>query len=1061
MRGLGLAFAGVLAALWTARAEATFYYVSKTGSNSNTGTTAGTAFLTITKAMSVAVGGDIVYVGSGTYSETLTSVRAGTGTTGRIRIIGDVDGTFTGSAAGTVTVTSASTNVISLTHDYIEFEWMTIDGGSTSGVNVAVTSGVECALRNCVLTNAVTNGAAVSAGKLTLDSCTIVANVANQPGRGVYSSSSGQLNVVASTISGCGTAGVYIFGTGACVIDRNTLTQNGSYGVVSSNTATIQVSNNIITGSSTSSGSGVYCLAGTLTIANNTIYNLNFGINNALAGTVTARNNILDRLTTGIYYANFGGSLTNSNNLYYLCGTNLSGVASGGGDVTSDPRLVNPPSDCRLQAGSPAINAGVTVAGITAVDRAWVPRPQGASWDMGAYEVPSATGTMPYAATFESGTAGSEWASSAVVTSATQTKFTGPFGNATQGVRLNTTAGVTYTVTFDAYMMASWDGSGTGSAPDYFVVRADGAALGRWTHMMAANTNTNFSWPDIPEIFTGNYYSGNAGWPDALYRRVSLDFTATGSQTYLTWTGENLQGWSDEGWGIDNVMVTTAANSGINRPRFNEVGRFLGFDQVTSANTQGLAAGDFRATGKVGLLQAVTSATVVDLGQAGGFGAVALGVGATGQTALLDANNDGYLDIAMADSSLTNGARFVTGSASAFTTAGTMLSAAGTVSGTKALAAMDVNGDGICDLVMFGSSGNIAMLGALSAGSPAVLSYALSTATFPNTVSDRTSGGFVATGDINNDGYPDVFYNAYGGIFFVSNGDGTYSRATLGISPGLTATDRNGAVLVDLDNDGILELVCGNRSGSLTVWKRTSTTGNFSNATSTFGLSSITNVCGISAGDFNNSGSQSLILTRTTGNVQLWKNSGYPSYTFTKDDLQGVSTECSGGDVMFADYNMDGNLDVALTYEAGSRMSRLYRNNGAYVPSGGVPPANSSYLFVRVLGKGASGINKAGIGARVELWDAAGTTLLQRRDIGSARGLGGQDMLWAHFGGVDAATTYTLKVFGGARAYSVQVVPGTVSTTIGSTVIPQMFTFDESTIATIRVTRWREVTSDQ
>jgi hypothetical protein len=226
-------------------------------------------------------------------------------------------------------------------------------------------------------------------------------------------------------------------------------------------------------------------------------------------------------------------------------------------------------------------------------------------------------------------------------------------------------------------------------------------------------------------------------------------------------------------------------------------------------------------------------------------------------------------------------------------------------------------------------------------------------------------------------------------------------------------------------------------------------------------LSGITNVCGVAAGDFDNSGSQSLVLTTTTGSVQLWKNSGYPSYTFTKDLLQGLSTECTGGDVMFVDYNMDGNLDVAMSYETGSRFSRLYRNNGAYVAIGGTPAANSSYLFVRVLGKGSGGINRAGIGSRVELWDATGTTLLQRRDIGSARGLAGQDMLWAHFGGLDGATTYKVKVFSGARAYSAQVVPGSVSTTIGSTVIPQMYTLDESTMPTIKVTRWREVTSDQ
>ena len=60
--------------------------------------------------------------------------------------------------------------------------------------------------------------------------------------------------------------------------------------------------------------------------------------------------------------------------------------------------MTNPPTDCSLAAGSVAIGAGQTALhsayatfssryGIgIAVDRAEVARPQGAVWDIGAYE---------------------------------------------------------------------------------------------------------------------------------------------------------------------------------------------------------------------------------------------------------------------------------------------------------------------------------------------------------------------------------------------------------------------------------------------------------------------------------------------------------------------------------------------------------------------------------------------------------------------------------------------------------------------------------------------------
>jgi Calx-beta domain/Right handed beta helix region len=68
----------------------------------------------------------------------------------------------------------------------------------------------------------------------------------------------------------------------------------------------------------------------------------------------------------------------------------LSGTAHGAGDVTAGPLLVNPstlevPADKMPTASSPALNSGVA-AGVT-LDYDFCPRPEGDTFDIGAYEL--------------------------------------------------------------------------------------------------------------------------------------------------------------------------------------------------------------------------------------------------------------------------------------------------------------------------------------------------------------------------------------------------------------------------------------------------------------------------------------------------------------------------------------------------------------------------------------------------------------------------------------------------------------------------------------------------
>ena len=79
--------------------------------------------------------------------------------------------------------------------------------------------------------------------------------------------------------------------------------------------------------------------------------------------------------------------------------------------------------------------------------------------------------------------------------------------------------------------------------------------------------------------------------------------------------------------------------------------------------------------------------------------------------------------------------------------------------------------------------------------------------------------------------------------------------------------------------------------------------------------------------------------------------------------------------------------------------------------------------------------------------------------MGGARGLGGTEPLWLHFGGVDPNTSYKLKVYFLSRTidnpYTISVTPGTASTTIGGRTISQMITVTEP--SKLKVIQWAEI----
>ena len=121
------------------------------------------------------------------------------------------------------------------------------------------------------------------------------------------------------------------------------------------------------------------------------------------------------------------------------------------------------------------------------------------------------------------------------------------------------------TVSFSLFLFDTWDGNGA-NGPDYFLFDANGSPLVRTTFR-------NFSgfgqcYPvlickaDVNNPgFTGAAEVASLGAPATAVYLFSFIFNHSASSAIFDWSGQNLLSQADEGWSIDNVVVTTNATT--------------------------------------------------------------------------------------------------------------------------------------------------------------------------------------------------------------------------------------------------------------------------------------------------------------------------------------------------------------------------------------------------------------------------------------------------------------------------------------------------------------------
>ena len=264
----------------------------------------------------------------------------------------------------------------------------------------------------------------------------------------------------------------------------------------------------------------------------------------------------------------------------------------------------------------------------------------------------------------------------------------------------------------------------------------------------------------------------------------------------------------------------------------------------------------------------------------------------------------------------------------------------------------------------------------------------------------------VVWGDYNNDGASDIYIanDSTENLFYRNNGDGTFEEIGFMVGVALSedgaAENGMGTAFGDWNNDGWFDLTVTNYAQQTNTLYHNDTDGFFTDATATTKTAQVTYpYLGWATAfvDYDNDGYQDLFVANGHLHENLAELGQEGTYgqrnLFFRNNRDGTFTESSGTlgagmkleDVSrgatFADYDLDGDIDVVVTNA--NTPPRLLRNDGGN---------RKNWLQIRLIGR--SGSTDA-IGTRVEITTGG---LTQTREVRSGDGYLSQQDLTLHFG---------------------------------------------------------------
>jgi enediyne biosynthesis protein E4 len=232
----------------------------------------------------------------------------------------------------------------------------------------------------------------------------------------------------------------------------------------------------------------------------------------------------------------------------------------------------------------------------------------------------------------------------------------------------------------------------------------------------------------------------------------------------------------------------------------------------------------------------------------------------------------------------------------------------------------------------------------------------------------------VTIGDFNNDGYPDIYLSNYGSnVLFKNNGNGTFTDVAkrAGVAGGKDCSI--GAVWLDYDNDGLLDLYVGNYlyfdpeykyfyapdgfpgpmayDAQPDILYHNKGNGVFEDVTKSMGINDTDGrAMGVGAADYDDDGFVDIYVANDHTLNYLWHNDAGKGFT-DRGTMSGTAFS-QGGEatvsmsVDFADFNGDSLLDMFVSDDS---YCSLYENmgNGLFSEKGvasGISTASAQFV---------------------------------------------------------------------------------------------------------------------
>ncbi len=186
--------------------------------------------------------------------------------------------------------------------------------------------------------------------------------------------------------------------------------------------------------------------------------------------------------------------------------------------------------------------------------------------------------------------------------------------------------------------------------------------------------------------------------------------------------------------------------------------------------------------------------------------------------------------------------------------------------------------------------------------------------------------------DLNQDGYLDLFISGtdgYPNLSYLNNGDGTFVKGSLQADVEDTDGYNRAAVFGDINNDGYPDLYLGGGNGHYDKLFLNNGDSTFENITSQAGIGAFSQETnGVSFLDYNLDGNLDIYVCKWGMHNLLYRNEGNATFTEVSS-IAGVGGESGAGTsaVAVGDYNRDRYPDLYVV-NSGNEGNILYNNNG-------------------------------------------------------------------------------------------------------------------------------------